>query len=144
MESSGMSEVKNKGGRPTKYKEEYCEKVIEVMREGASKVEFCAEIGISKQTFYEWLGIHKEFSDSVKVAELLSQAWWERKGRQATFNSEGFNATSYIFNMKNRFKDDWRDKQEVDTKHSGSVASVNYTPEEYAKAEQRLKDMGLD
>jgi transposase len=144
MESGKMSDKKNKGGRPTKYKEEYCDKVIEVMREGASKVEFCAEIGISYNTFLSWQDENPEFMTSVKTGDMMCQAWWEKKGRQATFNSEGFNATSYIFNMKNRFKDDWRDKQEVDNKHSGSVANVNYTPEEYAKAEQRLKDMGLD
>ena len=48
----------------------------------------------------------------------ISQGWWEMKGRQATVGEvEGFNATSFIFNMKNRFKEDWRDKQEVDNTH---------------------------
>jgi len=43
----------------------------------------------------------------------VSQGWWESKGREATFGGvPNFNATSFIFNMKNRFPADWRDKQD--------------------------------
>ncbi len=131
---------KRLGGRPTKYKEEYCQAVIDVMSEGASKIEFCASIGISNQTFYNWCAERPEFLDAVKIAELHSQAWWEKKGRLATFNSEGFNATAFIFNMKNRFKDDWRDKQEVATHHSGETKTtvVHATQEDLAEARRQM------
>lgn len=36
----------------------------------------------------------------------------------------------------------YNEKQRVEL--SGTVSTVGYTPEEYAQAEQRLKDMGLD
>ena len=56
-----------------------------------------------------------EFSIAVKEALRVSQAWWEEKGREATFGAHpGYNATSYIFQMKNRFGEDWRDRKEVD------------------------------
>lgn len=104
-----------KVGRPPKYKEEYNQKIIDVMREGSSKVQFCAEIEISYQTFLNWQQQYPEFLESVKRAELLCQAWWESKSQKAIFGQvEGFNATGYIFNMKNRFPEFYKDKQEID------------------------------
>lgn len=80
--------------------------------------EMAAEIGISRETFNVWRKDRKDFSDAVKEAVALSQAWWEKQGRMATFGAiDGFNATSYIFQMKNRFRDDWRDKHDLE--HSG-------------------------
>lgn len=103
------------GGRPTTYDPAYCERVIELGREGASKAEMAADLDCARSTFTLWEAEHEEFSASVKQAVNYSQAWWEAKGRIATFGGvDGFNATAFIFNMKNRFPADWKDKQEVD------------------------------
>jgi DNA-binding XRE family transcriptional regulator len=100
-------------GRPSDYDAAYCDKVIELGRTGASKAEMAAEIGCARSTFALWERAHEEFSEAVKLAVDLSQAWWEKNGRLATFGgTEGFNATSFIFNMKNRFPADWKDKVE--------------------------------
>jgi len=105
-------------GGSNKYKPEMLNVVIELMREGASKVEVCAEIGIDKATFYRWCDpksdqFQADFCDTVTFGEQLCQAWWEKLGRTGTqTDSEGknkVNPTMYIFNMKNRFKDDWKD-----------------------------------
>lgn len=101
-------------GRPTTYNPEYCERVIALGEEGASKAEMTLELGVARSTFALWEEKHPEFSEAVKRAVELSQGWWEREGRKATFGkTDGFNATAYIFNMKNRFKDDWSDTQKV-------------------------------
>jgi len=114
-------------GRPTKYQPEYCDKVIELAKEGASKAEMALELDICYATFDNWQNEIPEFLEAVKKAERISQGWWEREGRKATFGKvEGFNATSYIFNMKNRFKHDWRDKVEQD--HSSSDGSMTPKP----------------
>ncbi|WP_386681854.1 hypothetical protein [Loktanella sp. R86503] len=77
-------------------------------------------LGISRDTFYRWQKEYPEFSDAVKGVKHRSQAWWEQQGRIATFGgTDGFNATSYIFNMKNRFPDEWKDRHEL--AHSGGV-----------------------
>lgn len=102
-----------KVGRPSKYNPAFCERVIELGKEGMGKCEMAAKLGVHYQTFEDWQSVHPEFSISVKEALRYSQAWWEEQGRKATFGgTPGFNATSFIFNMKNRFKDDWRDKVE--------------------------------
>jgi Helix-turn-helix domain of resolvase len=100
-------------GRPTKYKPEFCDRVIELARDGASKAEIALDMNIAYSTFDVWQNDIPEFSEAVKAAERISQGWWEKKGRISTFGGvDGFNATSYIFNMKNRFKQDWREKVE--------------------------------
>lgn len=101
--------------RPTDYRKEYCEKVLALMAEGASKAEVSAELGCSFQTFLNWQQAHPEFLDAVKQGEKLSQAWWEKLGRQGASGAVPVNPTMFIFNMKNRFRDEWSDttKQEV-------------------------------
>ena len=97
-------------GRPTKYKKEMCETVIELMREGASQEEVIGSLDISKDTYYRWKEEHEEFSDAIKRGIRLSQTWWERQGR-INLKDREFNYTGWYMNMKNRFK--WADKQEV-------------------------------
>ena len=95
-----------------------CETVIKCGREGMGKAEMAAELGIAYSNFDRWQHEHPEFQDAVKEAVRQSQAWWEKMGRVSTFGgTDGFNATSYIFQMKNRFRADWNDT--VKSEHSG-------------------------
>lgn len=113
------------GGRPTKYKPEMCDDVVKMGSDGMGLVEISTKLGISFETFTVWRREKKEFSDAIKESIRQCQAWWEAKGREATFGGvEGFNATSYIFQMKNRFRDDWRDKHEHDVKVEGSIEII--------------------
>ena len=117
-------EEKRKVGRPTKYQEDFPGRALELFKVGASKAEICLELGIGFDAFQDYQEQHKEFSEAVKKGVHISQGWWEMKGRKATMGEvEGFNATSFIFNMKNRFKHDWKDKQEVD--HQSSDKSMS-------------------
>ena len=110
-------------GRPSKYDPEFCDIVIEVGEGGDTLAAMAEACGIHRETLNEWIEIHPEFSDAVKVGLQKAQVWWEKKGKVATFGEQpGFNATSFIFNMKNRFKDDWRDKVEQD--HTSSDGSM--------------------
>jgi transposase len=105
-------------GRPSKYDPAMCETVIQCGREGMGKAEMAAELGIAYSNFDRWQHEHPEFQDAVKEAVRQSQAWWEKMGRVSTFGgTDGFNATSYIFQMKNRFRADWNDT--VKSEHSG-------------------------
>lgn len=108
----------NKGGRPTKYKPEYCDLVIEKMNQGFSKEAMAGHIGISKSTLYEWTKKHKEFSNAIKEGVELSRVFWEDIGITGVLAGQG-NATMWAFNMKNRFG--WADKKEIE--HKGSEES---------------------
>lgn len=114
-----------KVGRPTKYKEEYCDLVIEHMEQGLSVESFAAIVDVSKSTIYEWIKEHPQFSDAVNKGFDKSRLFWERAGLKGMFTESGttFNATTWIFNMKNRFKDEWRDKQETENNHN--ITGIN-------------------
>ena len=118
--------AKGPGGRPTKYRPEMCARVIEMGREGFSLTEMADALDIHYSTFLAWQEEKPEFSKAIKEARRRSQAWWERMGRVATFGGvDGFNATSYIFQMKNRFREDWADSSRTElTGKDGSPLNV--------------------
>jgi hypothetical protein len=101
-----------KVGRPSKYDPSFCDLVIELGAQGKSKAQLAASIGVSRETVDLWAKVHPEFSDSLKWAKDLALAWWEDLG-QMNICRVGFNATGFIFQMKNRFKDDYKDRHEV-------------------------------
>lgn len=107
------------GGRPTDYKEEYCERVIEFGKQGFSRVQMAAELEIAKSTIQEWEKHHPEFSVAMTRAMTLSQAWWEKKGQDCLVMPAGasFQASAWSRSMAARFPDDWREK--TATEHSG-------------------------
>lgn len=97
-------------GNPTKYRAEYCQRIVETMSEGKSLVQFAVSIGVSRDSIYEWEKVHPEFKLACKAAKEAAQSWWEdllMKAAQST--SKSFNITAIIFSMKNRFKNDYGD-----------------------------------
>jgi transposase len=112
---SDETKPKGPGGRPSLYKPEYCDRVIEFGREGMSVVEMAAELGVARSTLEEaWPAAHEEFSEAFARARELSQAWWERQGRVG-LTAERFNAQVYSRSMAARFPKDWRESKNVDT-----------------------------
>lgn len=95
--------------RPTKYDPKFCEKVRELGREGKSKAQMAAALDVAYSTFDLWTQQHPEFSEAVKDARRLAQAWWEDLGQNMALIGQG-NPTAFIFQVKNRFSDDYRDK----------------------------------
>jgi hypothetical protein len=114
----------SKMGRPTKYKTDYCQMLIDHMADGLSFEAFGGLVGVSKQTLYDWEEKHEDFLDAKKLGESKARLYWEKVGRDGLYHeafkdqdgmtvNRSINATIWIFNMKNRFK--WRDRiEEVD------------------------------
>jgi hypothetical protein len=104
-------------GRPSDYKTEYCQLVKDHMAKGYSFESFAAIAGCQKQTLYNWQSAYPEFFDSVKEAFELCRIFWEEKGIDLVTGDSNGNATAWIFQMKNRFPEEWKDKKEVDNTH---------------------------
>ena len=102
----------NPVGRPTAYKPEYCDVVIELGKQGYSNAEMAAHFGVAKQTFSQWKGVYPEFADAVTRADALAQSWWEGKAREG-LGSNQFNANLFKIIAYNRFRDDYADRKEV-------------------------------
>lgn len=110
------------------YKPEFCEKVIELGELGASLTEMAASIGVRASAFNNWRKKYPEFEEAVEHAQMLSQTWWEKTGRSRVFNDDPFNATAYIFTMKNMFRETWADVRETRmTGHDGGAIKVEAT-----------------
>ncbi len=109
-------------GRPTKYKPEYCQMLIEHGKKGLSFDSFAGAIGISRETLFDWARDITEFSDAKRQCTEFSRSFWDSKALEAlsekneydergrVINSTRINPTVLIFNLKNRFRDQWRDQ----------------------------------
>lgn len=95
-------------GRPTEYRPEMCEQVIEWGRQGKSKTWIAAELGVCKRTVQVWEEKHPDFVAALSRAATLSQQWWEDAG-QTGMVSDKFNNGVWTKSMSCRFPDDWRD-----------------------------------
>lgn len=105
-------------GRPTKYKQEYCQQLIDHMAQGLSFESFAGVIGVHDETLRNWSTKYPEFFAARKIGYAKNQVFWEKLGLAgAAGKVDGFNSAAWIFNMKNRFR--WRDRQEIE--HGGSM-----------------------
>lgn len=103
---------KGKRGPESEFKQEYCQQIVDLMGEGKSKEKACIEMGIGRTTFYRYQENFPEFAEAVKEGEFANKAWWTELGRNASIGQVAdFNATAWIFNMKNQHG--WRDKQDL-------------------------------
>lgn len=111
--------------RPTKYDPAFCDQIVALGETGASVVEMAYELGVVKQSLYEWEGVHPEFSDAFTRARAASQVWWERKGRTGMERSASeFQGSIWSRSMAARFPEDWREKTEMDVSLKSDIASA--------------------
>lgn len=112
-------------GRPTKYDPDYCQRVQELGGRGYSRAQIAADLGVARDTLYQWERRHKDFAVAMRLARDLSLAWWEHAGMRGMFHS-GFSANAWGLQMRNRFPEDYRDRRDVE--HSGdlTVQTISY------------------
>lgn len=67
----------NPVGRPSKYDQTYCDKVIELGKQGKSFEQMASILGVGITTFKRWREEHEEFRTSLEDAQGFSQTWWE-------------------------------------------------------------------
>jgi hypothetical protein len=103
-------------GRPSKYRPEYCDLIVEAMTAGKSIASVAADIGVARSTIQEWEAVHPDFSVAVKVGKAKCAAWWEERLRNIAMLGGGAGAvTAAIFGLKNMASDDWREESKGQT-----------------------------
>jgi len=110
-------------GQPTKYRPQYCEKLITHMSEGFSYESFAGLISCSLSSLYNWEESHPEFLEAKKTGFEKNRLFYEALGI-AAMQGEPSNSAIWIFNMKNRFPKQWRDKHDVESTNVNLNASV--------------------
>lgn len=163
MTDEGPESSKTVMGRPTVYDPAYVAQAAKLCALGATDDEMADFFGIHRSTLYRWKLDHEDFCDSIKSAKDVAD---ERVERSLYQKATGYDiteeqavklrvdqykdgvevvevrkhipadTTAAIFWMKNRRKDAWRDKHEVE--HSGSIDLANVI------AERRARVAGMD
>ena len=159
-----MSEQKNLGGRPSKYKPEYAEQAERLSQVGLTDQEMADYFKVCKQTFYTWQREYPEFLDSLKFNKEACDKRVERSlyhkamGTTVTETKTEIaddgttktvttvkeippSDTSMIFWLKNRQPKKWRDRVEQSVEVQQSVMPVPTADsvddwEEVAKGQQ--------
>lgn len=110
----------------TKYKPEFCQRLIAHMSEGFSYASFAGLIGVNRDTLYEWEKKHEDWAEAKKLGFSACALFWEKIGINLATGASKGNVISWIFNMKNRFPEDWKEKVEED-KEAEQVREVKIT-----------------
>ena len=115
-------------GQPTKYRKEYCAMLVDHMAKGFSFESFAAVVKTHCETLYEWKQKHQAFSEAHKQGRDANRHTWEKLALKACYNNNGagknFPAAVWIFNMKNRFPAEWKDRQQLDLTGAQSAKVV--------------------
>ena len=129
-----MADAKRPQGQPTKYKPEY-DNIVETMaKKGITIDEIAEAFNVNQDTLYNWKELFASFSEALRRGKdyfdtgmvenaLLKRALgFKQKNQKVTSRGQVVeheetlppDATSMIFWLKNRNRDRWRDRQEID------------------------------
>lgn len=144
-------------GRPTAYKPEYVEQALKLCRIGLTDVELADFFEVSVQTLHTWRSQHADFLEATKlgkdeaddrvVKSLYHRAIGYKHDAQKIFNDQGSplvvdyveqyppDTAAAIFWLKNRRRDEWKDRHEVE--HTGEVAIGDRLKKAREKAKSR-------
>jgi transposase len=137
--------VKKKMGRPTLYRPEYCSKVIELGRQGKSKEQIAAQLGLGWNTLGGWAEKHPEFKEALHEAKNLELSFWEDLGLQHIVEVPGSGRlNSAVWNkiMSCRFPHKYSERNKIElTGADGGAIQVQNT---HSIAQEILKEIQSD
>ncbi|WGL77951.1 terminase [Serratia marcescens] len=130
--------------RPTKYQEAYAEQARKLCLLGYTDAELASFFEVSESTINNWKLEHHEFLESIKKGKAVADGevastlfnraiGYTAKEKREEKTADGFkevdaekhvpgDVTAMIFWLKNRQKDKWREKQDVNhTSDDGSM-----------------------
>lgn len=140
------------GGRPTEFEESYVEQARKLALLGATDIQIADFFGVSERTIYRWkydfpefcqaLKIGKEEADDMVVKSLYRRALGFEHDSVKIFLPKDAeepvyapfreivppDTTACIFWLKNRRREEWRDRQEHDVSGNLGVQLVNDIP----------------
>ena len=123
-------------GRPSDYRPEFVEQARKLCELGATDIDLADFFEVDVRTIYRWKHDHDEFCQALKAGKEIADERVERSLYQRAvgytfeatkiFNASGSplivpyrehvapDTTACIFWLKNRRKNEWRDKQDVE------------------------------
>src|SRR5262245_54906868 len=110
-------------GRPSSYRREYCDRIIEAMAGGLSAEAAAVRIGISARSLFYWQQQHPEFLQAIQERRQRSQLWWEERESAMAKGGAG-NAQIVMRGLRNRSRaaTGWNNES-MKLEHSGPEGS---------------------
>lgn len=87
-----------------KYDPEYCWTVRQLAQEGMFPEEWCAHLGVTYATVYNWANRYPEFEQACMEAWYLLRAYWTKKARTSV-QGVGMSPSVLIKVLESRFPD---------------------------------------
>lgn len=110
-------ELKNKGGRPTKYNEEIVKKTIEYLENYKNLGEVIPTVAglavylkIRKSTLYDWAEKYEEFSDTLETIKSIQEKDLMNQGLNNKFNAV---ITKLLLSTNHGYKDNTKIEFEI-------------------------------
>ena len=144
--SEDEDHAKHPGGRPSKYDPAFAAQAEKLCKLGATDEDLADFFEVSIRTVIRWRSEHDEFCQATKVGKEKADDRVERSlySRAVGYTYDAVKIMQYegeaiitpyrehcppdtgaaIFWLKNRRKDDWRDKQTVEHGVTGEVAEL--------------------
>lgn len=136
-----------------KYSPETTEKLVKHLKKGSTITSACQAVGISRETFYDWMDKKPDFSDTIKKAmaipdrkvenSLFKQAKGFFKVKEKHFEVEKDgkkqlvkviekvvlpNVTATIFYLKNKKPDEFKDRHNLDLSGDMNIKVISAVP----------------
>lgn len=128
-------------GRPSLYKSEYCERIIELGRQGWSVSEWAMDLGVCRQTLETWARQHPDFLEAFAKAKTAEQAFFEKAARENLPNNR-YNTNLWIKSAQARFRNDYTERREIDqTVNNISTLDLTTLPDSDVKELERIINM---
>lgn len=97
------------------------------MASGLSFLSFAAVVDVAESTLFYWVDTEHSFSEAKKVGFSRNRLFYEKAGAEGMYmggKDNPFNSTIWIFNMKNRFPNEWRERKEVKAEVTTTLESL--------------------
>lgn len=103
------------------------EDLIEMGKEGKNKIYFSNHLNLHRDTFYKLMDRDEEFRRIVNLALKYSEQWWIENVRESfeSGTSQKVNSTLWKYYMQNVYREDWKEKTEMDITSNGEKINDN-------------------
>jgi hypothetical protein len=100
-----MAPPKRPVGRPLKYKPEWADTVIDMLKRGKSKAQICLHLEINNTTFNRYCENYEEFNAAYKDNLIFAEGFWHDRIEEAAIGHNGdANIRGMEAIMQNRFQ----------------------------------------
>lgn len=102
-------------------------KLREMGQEGMLDIDAIVYLGISRETFYEFLKEYEDFTNTVNEMRDLSHTWWASIPRKGFKDGKSKDVNSNLWHlvMRNKFKEEWNTEKRVDLTTGGEKIDGN-------------------